>query len=267
MFRAWNPWSKPIYGDGLSKYQLPFPPSEEYAFTEMLGYKIALSYRMVQVIEVGFFPETLLLPFSPVFRWIVFTQLLWNEVVLRITERCNHGLSVMTLPCLSSWSEDLTKVWFGITISRSSVPSHLTFQCSHHLLVWYFSYSKTFFLQPTTPYWIWTLHLVQFLLKSANLTDCLETTPHLQTLFAVRIGKTYLRFKITKGKKNSDCKGPQEISKWTSFSEQEQLWYQTRLLRALFSWILKTLIHRDHTTSLGNLLHSFSVIRANKFFL
>lgn len=146
-------------------------------------------------------------------------------------------------------------------------PSHLTVQCSHHLLVWYFSYSKTFFLQPTTPYWMWTLHPVQFLLKSANLTDCLETTLHLQTLFAVRMSKTYLGFKITKGKKNSGCKEPQEVSKWTFCFEQEHLWYQTWLLGALSSWILKTLMHRDHTTSLGNLLHCFSVIRANTFSL
>lgn len=45
----------------------------------------------------------------------------------------------------------------------------------------------------------------------------------------------------------------------TSCSKQDGHWNQTRLLRSLFSWVLKTFMNRDSTTSLDNLFFFFTL--------
>lgn len=141
-----------------------FPSAERSIHSQRwLGSKVALSYRTASVVEVGFFIETLLL-------------------------------------YIPSWGTSLRS---GLPSPSPGAicPSHLTFQCSHCLFVWYFSHPQTFVVQHPPPYWLRTLHPVQLLLKSANLIDCLETTPHLQTLFAVRRAKHIWDLKSQKERK------------------------------------------------------------------
>lgn len=63
---------------------------------------------------------------------------------------------------------------------------------------------------------------------------------------------------------NSGGMEPQEVSRPTSCSKHGQLLGQTRLLRALSNWVLKTWKDEDRTNSLGNLPHCFTVLMGKK---
>lgn len=65
---------------------------------------------------------------------------------------------------------------------------------------------------------------------------------------------------------NSGGKGPQEVTGTASCSKQGKLWGQTRLLRALFSWVLNISKDGACMASPSNLFYCLTVLIAEKHF-
>lgn len=85
--------------------------------------------------------------------------------------------------------------------------------------------------------------------------------------FSTAWGSCLVNYRITESQNNWGWKGPQEISSPISFSKQSQLWYQTKLLRAFSSWILKTSKDGNSMTLLCRLLHCLAVLMGRNFIL